>query len=91
MFRQTKLFEVQDNYINVFVYQLFSARPRSAEYMIRICYIEEQRKLKIPNDSKGFVFGVFILFSSSGETAHRTTLFSDCFRLLIVALPGLFY
>ena len=34
---QTKLFKVQDNYINVFVCQLFSARPQSAECTIGIC------------------------------------------------------
>ena len=30
VFSQTKLFKVQDNYINAFVCQLFSVRPRSA-------------------------------------------------------------
>ena len=34
VFSRTKLFKVQDNYINVFVCQLFSAPPRSAEYKI---------------------------------------------------------
>ena len=37
VFSQSKLFKVQDNYINVFVCQLFTARPRSAKYTIGIC------------------------------------------------------
>ena len=36
VFSQTKLFKVQDNYINAFVCQLFSARLRSAEYEIEL-------------------------------------------------------
>ena len=40
---QTRLFKVQDNYINAFVCQLFSARPRSAEYTIGIC-LERAKK-----------------------------------------------
>ena len=80
MFSRTKLFKVQDNYINVFVCQLFSARPRSAECKIGIC-LERAKKAEIPNDSKRFDVGVFILFSSCGQTAHRTTLLSDCFPL----------
>ena len=36
VFSQTK-FKVQDNNINVCVCQLFSVRPRSAEYTIGIC------------------------------------------------------
>ena len=43
VFSQTKLFKVQDNYINVFVCQLFTARPRSAEYTIGIC-LERAKK-----------------------------------------------
>ena len=43
VFSQTKLFKVKDNYINVFVCQLFSARPRSAEYTIGIC-LERAKK-----------------------------------------------
>ena len=35
--------------------------------------------LKIPNDSKRFDVGIFILFSSCGQTAHRKTLVSDVF------------
>ena len=84
VFSRTKLpvFKVQDNYINVFVCQLFSAQPRSAEYKIGICLERAKKTLKIPNDSKRFDVGVFILFiSSCGQTVHRTRLFSDCFRL----------
>ena len=43
VFSQTKLFKAQDNYINVFVCQLFTARPRSAEYTIGIC-LERAKK-----------------------------------------------
>ena len=43
MFSRNKLFKVQANYINVFVCQLFSARPRSAEYKIGIC-LERAKK-----------------------------------------------
>ena len=42
VFSQTKLFKVQDNYINVFVCQLFSVRPRPAEYTIGICLEREK-------------------------------------------------
>ena len=83
MFSQTKLFNVQDNYINDFVCQLFSPRHGrpSAEYTTGIC-LERNKKAEIPNDSKRFVFFyVFILFSSCGQTAHQTALFPDCFRL----------
>ena len=45
VFSQTKLFKVQDNYINVFVCQLISARPQSAEYTIGIC-LERAKKAK---------------------------------------------
>ena len=45
VFSRTKLFKVQDNYINMFVCQLFSARPRSAEYKIRIC-LERAKKIE---------------------------------------------
>ena len=31
------------------------------------------------NDSKQFVFGVFIRFSSCGQTAYRTTFFLTVF------------
>ena len=41
VFSRTKLFKVQNNYINVFVCQLFSARPRSAEYKNLIRKSEE--------------------------------------------------
>ena len=37
VFSRTKLFKVQDNYINGFVCHLFSARPRSTEYKIGMC------------------------------------------------------
>ena len=43
VFSQNKLFKVQDNYINEFVFQLFSARPRSAEYTIGLC-LERAKK-----------------------------------------------
>ena len=43
VFNQTKLFKVQDNYINVFVCQLLSFRPRSAEYTIGICFNPRSR------------------------------------------------
>ena len=43
VFSQTKLFKVQDNYINVFVCQLFTSRPRSAEYTIGICLQKAKR------------------------------------------------
>ena len=43
VFSRTKLFKVQDNYINVFVCQLFSAQPRSAEYKRGIC-LERAKK-----------------------------------------------
>ena len=42
-FSQTKLFKVQDNYINVFVCHLFTTRPWSAEYTIGIC-LERAKK-----------------------------------------------
>ena len=43
VFSQTKSFKVQDNFINVFMCQLFMARARSAEYTIGIC-LERAKK-----------------------------------------------
>ena len=48
VFSQTKLFKVQDNYINVFACQLFSARSRPNEYTIGICL----ERAKIAENSK---------------------------------------
>ena len=95
-------------------FRLDHGRP-SAEYMIGIC-LERDKKAENSKWQLTICFGVFILCSSCGQTAHRTALFSDCFRLskydwlcfllwqqhrkldfwgwlrlLIVALPGLFY